>query len=118
MARKASQLLRHLQRKHERRIGRVEADRAHAIFAERCRVVTPGGSVERRDNVVRQAKNLGRLTDRRARAIGDDGGGEPGALAPVALIDVLDHLLAPLVLEIDVDVGRLLALGGNEPLKQ
>ena len=31
----------------------------------------------------------------------------PGAVAAVALVDVLDHLLAPLVLEIDVDVGRL-----------
>jgi hypothetical protein len=31
---------------------------------------------------------------------------------------VLDHLLAPLMLEIDVDVGRLAALGGDEALEQ
>src|SRR5207245_5991969 len=30
----------------------------------------------------------------------------------------LDDLLAPLVLEIDVDVGRLLALGGDEALEE
>ena len=44
--------------------------------------------------------------------------GEPGAVAAVLLIDVLDHLLAPLVLEIDVDVGRLAALGADEALEQ
>ena len=80
--------------------------------------MAPGGPVERRDHVVREAEDLGRLADRRARAIGGDRGGEPGALAPVALIDVLDHLLAPLVLEIDVDVGRLVALGRDEALEQ
>ncbi len=31
---------------------------------------------------------------------------------------MLDHFLAPLMLEIDVDVGRLLALLGNEALEQ
>ena len=36
--------------------------------------------------------------------------GDPGAVAAVFLVDVLDHFLAPLMLEIDVDVGRLLAL--------
>ena len=34
------------------------------------------------------------------------------------LVDVLDHLLAPLVLEVDVDVGRLVALGRDEALEQ
>ena len=42
----------------------------------------------------------------------------PGPLAAVAPVDVLDHLLAPLVLEVDVDVGRLLALLGEEALEQ
>ena len=42
----------------------------------------------------------------------------PGAVAAVFLVDVLDHLLAPLVLEIDVDVGRLVALLGDEALEQ
>ena len=41
-----------------------------------------------------------------------------GAVAAVFLVDVLDHLLAPLVLEIDVDVGRLVALGADEALEQ
>ena len=45
-------------------------------------------------------------------------GGDAGAVAAVFLVDVLDHLLAPLVLEIDVDVGRLVALGRDEALEE
>ncbi len=62
--------------------------------------------------------HLADLADRRARAVVDDGRGDPGAVAAVLLVDVLDHLLAPLMLEIDVDVGRLAALLGNEALEQ
>ena len=48
----------------------------------------------------------------------DHGRGDPGAVAAVFRVDVLDHLLAPLMLEIDVDVGRLAALLGDEALEQ
>src|SRR5262249_43244205 len=53
-----------------------------------------------------------------ARAIARDDGGHAGMVAAVFLVDVLDHLLAPLMLEIDVDVGRLLALGADEALEE
>ncbi len=52
------------------------------------------------------------------RAVVDDGGGDARAIAAVALVDVLDDLLAPLMLEIDVDVRRLAALDGDEALEQ
>ena len=45
-------------------------------------------------------------------------GGDAGVLAAVLLVDVLHHLLAPLVLEIDVDVGRLVALARDEALEE
>jgi hypothetical protein len=48
----------------------------------------------------------------------DDGGDDRRAVPPVAAIDILHHLLAPLMLEIDVDIGRLLALLGDEALDQ
>ena len=57
-----------------------------------------------------QADHLADFADRRAAAIGDDGGGDAGAVAAVAVVDILDHLLAPLMLEIDVDVGRFVPL--------
>ncbi len=42
-------------------------------------------------------------------AVVDDGGADGGAVAAVALIDVLDHLLAPFMLEVDVDVRAALS---------
>ena len=43
---------------------------------------------------------------------------EGGAIAAISVVDPLDHRLAPLVLEVDVDVGRLLALLRHEALEQ
>ena len=56
-----------------------------------------------------QAQRLAHVADGAARAVGDDDGGDGGALAPVLAVDVLDHFLAPLVLEVHVDVRRLVA---------
>ncbi len=63
-------------------------------------------------------KHLADLADGAARAVVDDRGGDAGALAAIAFVDVLDHLLAPFMLEIDVDIGRLLALRRDEAGKQ
>ncbi len=41
-----------------------------------------------------------------------------GAVMAVFVVDVLDHLLAPLVLEIDVDVRWLIAFAADETLEQ
>src|SRR3546814_19776393 len=38
--------------------------------------------------------------------------------ASIGLIDPLDHLLAPLMLEVDIDVGRFAPLGRYEALEQ
>ena len=65
-----------------------------------------------------QAERLADLADGGAAAIGDHRAGDAGAVAAVFAVDVLDHLLAPLVLEIDVDVGRLVALGRDEAFEQ
>ncbi len=69
-------------------------------------------------HVLRQAERLADLADRAARAVTADHGGERGMLMAVSLVDPLDHLLAPLMLEIDVDVGRLVAVVGEEALEQ
>ena len=39
-------------------------------------------------------------------------------MAAVFLVNMLDHLLAALMLEIDIDVGRLVAVFRDETLKQ
>ena len=53
-----------------------------------------------------------------AHAIGHHRRGQPGPLAAVLAVDVLDDLLAAIVLEIHVDVGHLAPLGGDEALEQ
>ncbi len=65
-----------------------------------------------------QPQRLANVTDGRARAIGDHLGGDGGPLAAVFLVDVLEDLLAALVLEIDVDVRRLVALAADEALEE
>ena len=50
--------------------------------------------------------------------VGDHVGHLRGTLAPVLAVDVLDHLLAPLVLDVEVDVGRTVALEREEALEQ
>ena len=78
----------------------------------------PDQAGERRRHVLLEAQGLADLADRHARAVVDDGRADGGALAAVAALEILDHLLAPLVLEVDVDVGRLAAVGGDEALEQ
>ena len=48
----------------------------------------------------------------------DDGGNNPGAFPPIAAIDILHHFFAPLMLKIDINIGRLIALFGKEAREQ
>ncbi|OQC04174.1 MAG: hypothetical protein BWX79_02545 [Alphaproteobacteria bacterium ADurb.Bin100] len=64
------------------------------------------------------AQRAARVAQRAAGAPADDHGGQRGALAAVLGVDVLDDFLAALVLEVDVDVGWLVALAGDEALEQ
>ena len=80
----------------------------------RTRISSPGDRPLPR----RKAERLAHVAHRALRPVADHRGGERGALAAVLAVDVLDHLLAPLVLEVDVDVGRLVALARHEALEQ
>ena len=102
----------------EQRIGGVEPGLAQALLGHPLAAHVADGGGERGGGVLRQPHRLAHVAHGAAGAVGDDGGGDPGALAAVAPVDVLDHLLAPLMLEIDVDVGRLAALAGDEALEQ
>ncbi|VWC40571.1 hypothetical protein BST28156_06965 [Burkholderia stagnalis] len=64
------------------------------------------------------AERLAGLAQRAARAVGRYGGGKRGTVVAVFLVQVLDDFLAPLMLEVDVDIGRLAALAADEALEQ
>src|SRR6185369_4696523 len=89
-----------------------------ALFLQFRVHAAPDSRGERTADIFGKAHHLADFADRRARAVVDYRRGDPGAGAAVFLINVLDHLLAPLMLEIDVDVGRLAALLTNEALEQ
>ena len=118
VARKAEQLLRQLEAAGEQRVGGIESCLTHIVFGEGGIAQAPDGGGERGHGILRQAQRLADLAHRRAAAIGDHGGGDAGAVTAVAAIDILDHLLAALVLEIDVDVRRFFPLRRDEALEQ
>jgi hypothetical protein len=70
------------------------------------------------DAVQVEAQRAPHVAQRAARAVADDHTGQRGAVAAVLAVDVLDDLFAALVLEVDVDVGRLVALGADEAFEQ
>ena len=81
--------------------------------------VPPGHGLREQAHEVRiEAERLADIADGAARPIGDEGRRQRRPVPAVAPVDVLDDLLAPLVLEVDVDVRRLVALLGDEALEQ
>ena len=64
------------------------------------------------------AQRAAHVTQRAAWPVTYHGGGEGGTFAAVAGVDVLDDLLTPLVLKVDIDVGRLVACAADEALEQ
>ena len=64
------------------------------------------------------AQGLGHVPHRRAGPVGDDVGHLGGIGPAVALVDVLDGLLPPVALDVDVDVRRAVPLRGEEALEE
>ena len=118
VAREAHQLLGEVEGQAQGRVGGVEAGLAQGRLVQPLAAIAPDRAAERFLDVGGEAHDLGDLAHRRLGAVADHGGGQRGMVAAVGAVDPLDHLLAPLMLEIDVDVGRLVALGRDEALEQ
>ena len=118
VAREADELACELHPQLRQRCLRVEALLAQAIGIA-AHVIEPLQALRHRFDALQvDAQGAPHVTQRRARPVADDHGGERGAVPTVLLVDVLDDFFAALVLEIDVDVGRLVALGADETLEQ
>ncbi len=72
-------------------------------------------TIERR---LRQAEGLAHLAHGRAGAVADEVGHHGRIIASIAVVNELDDFLATLVLDVEVDVGRLAALPGQEALEE
>ena len=118
MARETDQRIHDGEHARHERIAWIEAGLAQAFFLDVPPVPPRHALREAVHLLEREPERLADIAHRALRAIGDDGGGERRAVAAVFFVEVLDHFLAPLVLEVDVDVGRLVALAGDEALEQ
>ncbi len=100
-----------------RGLSRSRPDLPHPRFFRPLAGAAPDLPGQRGGHIRIQAHHLADLADRRAGAEVDHRGAEPGAVAAVFFIDILDHLLAALMLEIDIDVRRLAPVFGDETLR-
>src|SRR5688572_26749874 len=64
------------------------------------------------------AEHLADVAHRRARSISDDVRDHRRVPTAVLRVDVLDHLLAPIVLDVEIDVRWLCALAAQEALEE
>ena len=119
MARRADQLAGEIERQAQAPVGEVEVQ-----LLQRASVSTPSSDQPQtwaesvRDQVLGQAERLADVAQRALGAVADHGRAERGMVAAVGLEHPLHDDLAPLVLEIDIDVGRLAPLLGDEALEQ
>ena len=117
VSREPAQLAREFHGERQTPVGGVEALFAGPFLAHRPRPPRDHGE-QPPDHVLAQAHRLAHVAQRAPCAVGDDRRGQPGPVAPVLAVDVLDDLFAALVLEVDIDVGHLVALGGDEALEE
>ena len=118
MARERDQLRRQLHPEpDDRRLG-IEAALAQPLGRDAAAVEPVLALRHRLDPLQVQPQRAADVAQRRAGPVADDDRGERGAVPAVLPVDVLDHLLAPLVLEVDVDVGRLVALDADEAAEE
>ena len=96
----------------------VETHLGEPLVRQRLAVPPVQGLRQLVDLLGRQPERLARVAHRAAGPVSDDRSRERGPVPAVLAVHVLDHLFPPLVLEIDVDVGRLVALARDEALEQ
>ncbi len=121
VARKALEALRHLDPLHQLELVFLHADargRLEQLLAQHGVVEPVVVFCELVDQALVDADGLAHVAQGAACAVADDDGRNGCALAAVLFVDVLDDLFAPLVLEVDIDVGRLVAMPAQEALEQ
>ncbi len=112
---KALYLVNQLQGQPQPGIAGVQPDLAQTGLGDGARPApAPDLPRQRGQRILGQTHRAPHLAHRALAAIMDHRGAKPGAVAAIAVIDVLDHLLAPLMLEIHVDIRRLVTGLGDE----
>jgi len=117
MARRAHELAGEIERQAKPAVGEVEVQRLDMLVLNPVLRPAPDLGGQHLDEVLREAERLTDIADRAFGAIADDGRAQRRVVAAILIEDPLHDDLAPLMLEIDVDVRRLAALLRHEALK-
>src|SRR5208337_2606847 len=118
MTRKAGQLAGKLDAQRKPSVTRIEAEIFKLLGIDAVPAPARDRTGKRRRHIGRKAERFASLAHRSARPVANDGGSKACAMPAEAVIDILDHLLAPLMLEIHVDIGRLIARVRDEALEK
>ena len=118
VARKADQRDGQFHRASDDGIVGVETRLSDMLLVDAAARYAPDRIGERCRHILSQPQRLADIADRTAGPIADDGCDNGRAISGIALIDILHHLFAPLMLEIDVDIRRFLSLHRKKALEQ
>ena len=118
VARRADQLAGDVHGQRQAAIGEVEVEFLSVLRLDAFGAPAPDLAGQQLDHVLGQAERLADVAQGTLGAVADHRRAQRGAGAAVGVVDPLDDLLAALVLEVDVDVGRLFPLLADEALEQ
>ena len=118
MARKAQELAGEDRRAADVGTFRIQARLTNVVVGYAVAPAAPYRFGQSGGDVFGEPQRFSHIADGAARAVMDDGGADRRPLAAIAPVDVLHHLFAPFVLEVDVDIGRLVAFLGDEAGEQ
>ena len=92
-------------------VGEIKAEFRDALVFQAVPPSSPGLRCQCGHRVLRQTQDLADFANRAPRAVMDDSCRHSGPFAAVFLVNVLDHLFAAFMFEIDIDVRRLVTFG-------
>jgi hypothetical protein len=118
MARETAQLGGKREQMPQRAAGRIETAFAQARFERLAAADTREQAGQHVELVVGNAERAADVAHGALAAVADHGRGERGAFAAVLAEHVLDDFFAAFVFEVDVDVGRFVALLRQEAFEQ
>ena len=126
---KAARMLREMPRRADQRARQINGEFQAAVFEVEVQLLgmlrldpllrpAPDLGVEQGDHIFRKSKHFADIAQRALGAIADHGRAKCGVIAAIGLEHPLHDDLAPLVLEIDIDIRRFAPLLRDKALEQ